>query len=84
MKRKKIKDFCQKFHKIFTQTRGMYYYSTTDCGQMSTVTANWPYDDIDAIVVIKGSRILGLCDFGAGGMQIQINKLNPLCLWWWY
>ncbi|KAI8356693.1 malic enzyme, partial [Choanephora cucurbitarum] len=65
----------QMSHSIYRRSRGMYF-STQDRGQMSAMVYNWPHDQVDVIVVTDGSRVLGLGDLGANGMQIPIGKLS--------
>ncbi|GJD08421.1 Malic enzyme, hydrogenosomal [Galdieria sulphuraria] len=64
----------QKSQVIFRRPRGMYF-SKYDRGCMNTMVYNWPQDQVDVIVVTDGSRILGLGDLGANGIQIPIGKL---------
>jgi malic enzyme len=57
------------------------YFSTQDRGAMSAMVYNWPQDEVDVIVVTDGSRVLGLGDLGANGMQIPIGKLSLVIYW---
>ncbi|RCH90120.1 Malic enzyme, partial [Rhizopus stolonifer] len=66
---------CQLSHSIYRRSRGMYF-SSQDRGTMSAMVHNWPHDEVDVIVVTDGSRVLGLGDLGANGMQIPIGKLS--------
>lgn len=66
---------CLRSHSIYRRARGMYF-STQDRGAMSAMVYNWPHDEVDVIVVTDGSRVLGLGDLGANGMQIPIGKLS--------
>ncbi|KAF9113897.1 Malic enzyme [Mortierella sp. AM989] len=70
-----VGEACQRFHSIYRRARGMYF-STLDRGQMAAMIHNWPHDQVDVIVVTDGSRVLGLGDLGANGMQIPIGKLS--------
>lgn len=64
-----------KSHSIYRRSRGMYF-STQDRGNMSAMVYNWPHDEVDVIVVTDGSRVLGLGDLGANGMQVSVNNAN--------
>ncbi|KAG0029343.1 Malic enzyme [Podila clonocystis] len=70
-----VGEACQRFHSIYRRSRGMYF-SSLDRGQMAAMVHNWPHDQVDVIVVTDGSRVLGLGDLGANGMQIPIGKLS--------
>ena len=66
---------CSNFSHLFRRPRGLYI-SANDKGEMASMVYNWEHDDVDAVVVTDGSRVLGLGDLGIGGLGISIGKLD--------
>jgi malate dehydrogenase (oxaloacetate-decarboxylating) len=66
---------CQRFSHIFRKPRGLFLsYPHKD--DIRRILGNRRFDNVEAIVVSDGERILGLGDQGAGGMGIPIGKLS--------
>src|SRR5919205_3240669 len=66
---------CQYFSHIFRKPRGLFL-SMPHRERIGRILANPRFDEVEAIVVTDGERILGLGDQGAGGMGIPIGKLS--------
>lgn len=65
---------CEYFSHLYRRPRGLFLaYSHKDL--LEHIFANPIFDDVQAIVVSDGERILGLGDQGVGGMGIPIGKL---------
>ncbi len=65
---------CQRFSEIWRKPRGLFL-SYTNKDRIEKILSHKRYDNVKAIVVSDGERILGLGDQGAGGMGIPIGKM---------
>lgn len=66
---------CQRFSEIYRRPRGLFIsYPLKD--RIDEMLASVDDQDVRAIVVTDGGRILGLGDQGVGGMGIPIGKLS--------
>src|SRR3954452_22013946 len=66
---------CQYFSQSFRKPRGLFL-SMPHKDRIERILNHAHFDDVEAIVVTDGERILGLGDQGAGGMGIPIGKLS--------
>jgi malate dehydrogenase (oxaloacetate-decarboxylating) len=70
-----VGEACQRFSETYRRPRGVFIaYPYKD--QIDEILSSSRFDDVEAIVVSDGERILGLGDQGAGGMGIPIGKLT--------
>jgi len=66
---------CQHFSHIFRKPRGLFL-SVPRMNDIRRIIGHPRFDQVEALVVSDGERILGLGDQGAGGMGIPIGKLS--------
>jgi malate dehydrogenase (oxaloacetate-decarboxylating) len=66
---------CQHFSQAFRKPRGIFL-SVPHQERIRRILGHPRFDNVEAIVVTDGERILGLGDQGAGGMGISIGKLS--------
>ncbi|MBI3508621.1 MAG: NAD-dependent malic enzyme [Chlamydiia bacterium] len=63
------------YSQLYVQPKGLYL-SYPQAKKIDAIFKQYPYRDVQVIVVTDGERILGLGDQGIGGMTIPVGKLS--------
>ncbi|KAF7639280.1 Malic enzyme [Meloidogyne graminicola] len=67
---------CQQFGFIYRNPKGVYVtINDNSVSKIYQILSNWKFNEIKAIVVTDGERILGLGDLGTYGIGIPVGKL---------
>lgn len=67
---------CQQFGFIYRNPKGVYItINDNSIQKIYQILSNWKSQEVKAIVVTDGERILGLGDLGAYGIGIPVGKL---------
>ncbi|CAJ0960253.1 unnamed protein product, partial [Mesorhabditis belari] len=67
---------CQQFGSIYKNPKGIYItINDNSISKITQILSHWPHQDVKAIVVTDGERILGLGDLGCYGIGIPVGKL---------
>ncbi|MBQ8828833.1 MAG: oxaloacetate-decarboxylating malate dehydrogenase [Burkholderiaceae bacterium] len=69
---------CIEFSHLFLEEGGVYI-SIDDLGKVEKIINNVPNDDVAVIVVTDGETVLGLGDFGIGGLCVARSKVSLNC-----
>ncbi|GBF87516.1 NADP malic enzyme [Raphidocelis subcapitata] len=69
-----VGDACLQYHRLPIKTWGLYL-TLDDRGRVLEKLRSLPQQDVHAVVMTDGERILGLGDLGANGMGISEGKI---------
>ncbi|CAI5442246.1 unnamed protein product [Caenorhabditis angaria] len=68
---------CQHFGFIYRNPKGLYItINDNSISKIYHILANWHTENVKAIVITDGERILGLGDLGTYGIGIPVGKLS--------